>query len=70
MTALAAYNTMAASAQTLFSVGNGASTNRRNMFEIKANGDVYVYGLGNYTGLNSPGNAGYTSSVKPLQDLI
>ena len=64
------YNRPAASAQTLFSIGNGSSLTRRNMFEIKANGDVYIYGLGNYDGTNSPGNTGYSSTVRPLQDLI
>ena len=67
---LSQYSAPAASAQTLFSIGNGSSFTRRNMFEIKANGDVYIYGLGNYNGTNSPGNTGYSSTVRPLQDLI
>ena len=69
-TSIAGYNTMAASAQTIFSIGNGSSATRRNLFEIKSNGDVYIYGLGSYNGVNSPGNPNYSASVKPLQDLI
>ena len=44
-----------ASAQTLHSIGIGTGLvddERKNAFEVMANGDIYVYGLGNYDGRN------------------
>ena len=59
-----------ASGLTIFSVGIGTATSPRNAIEIKANGEIYVYGIGNYNGTNSPGNPGYSSAVKSLQGII
>ena len=38
---------------TLFSVGNGTKDQRKNIIELKANGDVYINGIGGYDGTNS-----------------
>ena len=53
------------SQQTLFSIGNGLSdASRHNAFEIKANGDVYVSGVGNYY------NTTTTTTGKTLQTVV
>lgn len=52
--------------QTLHSIGIGTSTNdRKNAFEVMANGDAYLYGAGGYNGTN-PGGEG----VKTVQTLL
>ena len=57
--------------QTIFSIGIGPHvTRKKNALEIKANGDAYFIGMGNYDGTNSPGNSAYTSDVLPLQKLM
>lgn len=49
---------------TLFSIGIGDSKKqRKNAFEVKQNGDIYVNGIGNYDGSNS-------ESAKSLKDVI
>ena len=49
---------------TRFSIGIGTSdTARKNAFEVKQNGDVYVTGIGGFTGENS-------SSSKSVQEVI
>lgn len=56
---------------TMSSIGIGASdTNRKNAVEVMDNGDMYVYGLGNYDGTN-PGIKN-VDGVKgePLQTVI
>ena len=56
---------------TRSSIGIGTSNNdRKNAFEVMKNGDIYVYGLGNYDGTN-PGieNADGVKG-KPLQTAI
>ena len=51
---------------TISSVGIGTSdSDRKNAFEIMANGDAYLLGVGNYDGTN-PGSSG----VKTLQQSI
>lgn len=50
---------------TLFSVGIGKTTERRNAIEILGNGNIYIYGLGGYDGSNPR-----ASGVKSLQELL
>lgn len=53
-------------ATTRHSVGIGTSDNdRKNAFEIMANGDIYVYGLGGYDGTNA-----LSADSKTLQQMI
>lgn len=52
--------------KTRHSVGIGTDINaRKNAFEIMANGDIYVYGLGGYNGKNA-----LRDDVKTLQELL
>jgi hypothetical protein len=49
---------------TQFSIGIGTSKDdRKNAFEVKQNGDVYITGIGGFTGDNS-------SSAKSVQEVI
>ena len=52
---------------TIVSVGIGDDGGRRNAFEIMQNGDIYVYGLGNYNGtitkIDDP-------AIMTLQDIL
>lgn len=50
--------------RTLYSIGIGESdSNRKNAYELKENGDLYIYGVGGYTGKNS-------SEAKTIQKVI
>ena len=49
---------------TCFSIGIGTSnTDRKNAVEVKANGDVYIIGVGGYDGTNS-------DSAQTLQEIL
>lgn len=52
---------------TIVSVGIGDGRDRKNAFEIMQNGDIYVYGLGNYNGtitkIDDP-------AIMTLQDIL
>lgn len=53
---------------TIVSVGIGEDGgNRKNAFEIMQNGDIYVYGLGNYNGTETKFN---NPEVMTLQDIL
>ena len=53
-----------AAQKTHFSIGIGTSnSNRKNAFEIKANGDIYIIGVGGYDGTNS-------DSAQTLQEIL
>ena len=59
--------------QTIHSIGIGTSnTNRKNAFEISQNGDIYIYGLGNYNGTltknDDPGIMTLYDILKALAD--
>ena len=56
---------MDTSGKTRHSVGIGSSSLRKNAFEIMANGDIYVYGLGGYDGTNALDEA-----AKTLQTVL
>lgn len=51
--------------QNFFVISQGDSNVRSNSFELKANGDLYVYGVGGFNGINSDG-----ATVKTLQAKI
>lgn len=53
---------------TLFSVGNGSDNVRKNAFEIKANGDTYINGVGGYDGTNSEDATSVGESIQSVQD--
>lgn len=48
---------------THFSIGIGTSDIRKNAVEVKQNGDVYITGIGGFTGANS-------DSSKSVQEVI
>ena len=48
---------------TISSIGIGTSNNRKNAFEVMNNGDIYIYGIGNYDGANP-------SDALSLQEII
>lgn len=52
---------------TVISVGIGEDGERKNAFEIMQNGDIYVYGLGNYDGTATKYD---DSNVMTLQDIL
>ena len=52
---------------TLFSVGIGMEGERKNAIEIINNGDIYVYGVGNYDGTKT---SVQDPSIKSLQDIL
>lgn len=53
---------------TIVSVGIGEDdANRKNAFEIMQNGDIYVYGLGNYNGTATKSD---NPDIKTLQDIL
>ena len=53
---------------TIISVGIGVDSNRQNAFEITQNGDIYIYGLGNYNGteIKSDNNP----EIHTLQEIL
>ena len=48
---------------TQFSIGIGTSDIRKNAFEVKQNGDIYIIGIGGYDGTNS-------DSAQTLQEIL
>lgn len=59
-------NTFGDSGNTIHSIGIGTSdSDRKNSIEVMQNGDVYVYGVGDYDGTNPN-----TTGVKTLQSAI
>lgn len=55
---------------TLFSVGNGSDNVRKNAFEIKANGDTYINGVGGYDGTNSGEATSIADEFQGIRDDI
>lgn len=50
--------------KTFYSIGFGDNeSNRKNIIEVKENGDIYIYGIGGYLGNNS-------QNSKTLQEMI
>ena len=52
---------------TIVSVGIGEGSDRKNAFEIMQNGDIYVYGLGNYNGTLTKTD---DPAIMTLQDIL
>lgn len=66
--ATGAYN-KSTSGSTRFSIGIGSdSQNRKNAYEVTADGSVYIKGIGNYDGTNV-GASGVKSVQQVIQDL-
>lgn len=51
--------------KTLSSIGFGNENARKNAFEVDVNGNVYIYGIGNYDGTNIS-----ASNIKSVQTVI
>lgn len=52
---------------TQHSIGIGAVNNKKNAFEVMQNGDVYVYGVGGYLGVNTKVQ---DATIKTVQDYV
>lgn len=59
------YDVQDTNKQNFFVIGQGDSSQRLNSVELKANGDLYVVGVGGFNGVNSE-----TATVKTLQAKI
>ena len=55
---------------TMHSVGVGTNNLRRNAEEIMQNGDMYVFGIGNYDGIHIKNEQGAPANTQTLQDVI
>lgn len=55
---------------TLYSVGVGSSSKRKNAYEVKQNGDVYILGVGGFTGDNSKDSQSVQEVIQSLVNLI
>lgn len=56
---------------TIHSIGIGTSTNAStNAEEIMQNGDMYVYGVGNYDGIHIKNEQGAPANTQTLQEVI
>ena len=60
---------------TIISVGIGVDSDRKNAFEITQNGDIYIYGIGNYNGTeiksdNNPEILTLQQILKTIADAV
>ena len=60
---------------TILSVGIGVDSDRKNSFEITQNGDIYIYGIGNYNGTeiksdNNPEILTLQQILKTIADAV
>lgn len=55
---------------TMHSVGVGTNDLRRNAEEIMQNGDMYVFGIGNYDGIHIKNEQGAPENTATLQEVI
>ena len=58
------------STATLFSIGNGTEEERRNVIEIKGNGDVYINGVAGYTGTDTDQAGNIAEEFQGVHDSI
>lgn len=58
------------SSDTMHSVGIGTNNLRRNAEEIMQNGDMYVFGIGNYDGIHIKNEQGAPAGLQTLQEVI
>jgi hypothetical protein len=56
---------------TQFSIGIGTSVaDRKNAVEVKQNGDIYITGIGGFTGANSSSSQSVQEVINELVDII
>ena len=56
---------------TRFSIGIGTSeADRKNAFEVKENGDIYIKGLGGYEGNNSESSSNLSKVITDLDEVM
>ena len=58
------------STATLFSIGNGTEEERRNVIEIKGNGDVYINGVAGYTGTDTDQAGNIAEEFQGVHDSL
>ena len=64
-------NTGTTAEKTQFTLGNGtASNSRSNLVEAKQNNDIYVVGVGGYTGANSANSTSLQNVINGKQDQL
>lgn len=62
---------VSSSTATLFSVGNGTDTdNRKNIIELKADGTVFISGIGGYDGTNPDNSKDLSKELQSVHDDI
>ena len=62
---------VSSSTATLFSVGNGTDTdNRKNIIELKADGTVFISGVGGYDGTNPEDSKDISKELQSVHDDI
>ena len=62
---------VSSSTATLFSVGNGTDTeNRKNIIELKADGTVFISGVGGYDGTNPEDSTNVSSEFQNIHEDI
>ena len=55
---------------TLFSIGNGTEEERKNVIEIKGNGDVYINGVAGYTGTDTDQAGNIAEEFQGVHDSL
>lgn len=55
---------------TLFSVGNGSDGVRKNIIELKADGTVYISGIGSYDGTTTDGASTIQDTIQDTNDQV
>ena len=55
---------------TLFSIGNGTEEERKNVIEIKGNGDVYINGVAGYTGTDTDEAGNIAEEFQGVHDSL
>lgn len=55
---------------TLFSVGNGSNGVRKNIIELKADGTVYISGIGSYDGTTTDGVSTIQDAIQDTNDQV
>ena len=61
---------VSSSTATLFSVGNGSNGIRKNIIELKADGTVYISGIGSYDGTTTDGASTIQDTIQDTNDQV
>lgn len=61
---------VSSSTATLFSVGNGSDGIRKNIIELKADGTVYISGIGSYDGTTTDGASTIQDTIQDTNDQV